>query len=44
MVVGEFVRHNGGDIFSEVGLNEVCSAGVVGKELGDVVDLVVECH
>ena len=44
MIVGEFVGHDGGDVFATVGGNEVGSAGVVGKELGDVVDSVVECH
>ena len=42
--MGELVGHDGGHVFAAVRGNEVGSAGVVGKELGDIVDSVVECH
>ena len=42
MVVRELVSHNSRDVFAAVRSNEVCTAGVVGKELGHIVDAVVE--
>lgn len=44
VIVGELVGHDGGHVFAAVRGYEVGSAGVVGKELGDIVDSVVEGH